>query len=199
MRIPSLESRLCPLAVTAVCLVSGLLPPDLVHRLEYNRTAILAGEWWRLVSGHFVHLSGSHLLMNLAALWLIRELFLQRENPLVCCLYRLPLLTIGTALGLLLLSPELAWYRGLSGILHGLLVFALLQQLTRQPGSTALLLTLLAGKLAWEQLAGPLPGSESWTGGRVIVDAHLYGALSGVLLWAAERIYATMIHQEVSG
>ena len=87
----------------------------------------------------------------------------------------------------------------LSGILHGLLVFALLQQLTQQPRSTALLLTLVAGKIAWEQLAGPLPGSESWTGGRVIVDAHLYGALSGTLLWAAERIYATMIHQEVAG
>lgn len=199
MKTPPLEPRLCPLAITLVCLALGLLPAVATHRLEYERAAILAGEWWRLLSGHFVHLGWSHLLMNLAGLWLIWELFLNRDNPVPTCLYRLPLLTIGTSLGLLLLSPEVAWYRGLSGLLHGLLAFALLQQLARQPLSSSLLLALFAGKIAWEQLAGPLPGSESWTGGRVIVDAHLYGMLSGVLLWALERAYAYMFSHEVVG
>ena len=53
---------------------------------------------------------------------------------------------------------------------------------------------LVAGKLVWEQLAGPLPGSESASGGAVIVDAHLYGAMGGVLatllMWRRVRTAA---------
>lgn len=199
MKSLSVGPLICPLAITAICTLLGLLPDAVADHLQYRHSAILAGEWWRLVTGHFVHLSWSHLLMNLAGLWLIWQLFLSQENPIPYCLYRLPLLTLGTSLGLLLLSPEVAWYRGLSGILHGLLGLALLQQLARQPLSSSILLALIAGKLAWEQLSGPLPGSESWTAGRVIVDAHLYGMLSGVLLWVFERSYSFLIDHEVAG
>ena len=44
-----------------------------------------------------------------------------------------------------------------------------------------LLVAGLAGKLIWEQLAGPLPISESTSGGPVLVDAHLYGTVGGVI------------------
>jgi membrane associated rhomboid family serine protease len=40
---------------------------------------------------------------------------------------------------------------------------------------------VLLGKLAYEQIAGPLPGSEQSTGGAVVVVAHLYGAIAGVV------------------
>ena len=40
----------------------------------------------------------------------------------------------------------------------------------------------LAMKLAYEQLLGPLPGSEGTAGGEVVVVAHLYGAISGALI-----------------
>ena len=44
-----------------------------------------------------------------------------------------------------------------------------------------MLAVFVAGKLLWEQTVGPLPGSESSAGGTVIVNAHLYGAVGGVL------------------
>ena len=47
---------------------------------------------------------------------------------------------------------------------------------------------IVAGKLAWEQFAGPLPGSESGSGGPVIVDAHLYGAVGGLLAAVLIRV-----------
>jgi rhomboid family GlyGly-CTERM serine protease len=199
MKAPHLESYLCPLVISVVCVILNMLPADLTHQLQYAYAPVIAGEWWRIVTGHLVHLGWSHLLMNLAGLWLIWQLFLSREKPIPYCLYRLPVLTIGPSLGLLLLSPEVAWYRGLSGMLHGLLAYALLQQLGRQPLQSSLLLALFAGKLAWEQFSGPLPGSESWTGGRVIVDAHLYGMLCGVLLWTFERGFSVMNNHEVVG
>ena len=189
----------CTLFVSGLCLVIALLPTSTMELLQYERTAILAGEWWRLITGHLVHLGWNHLIMNLIGFWLIWHLFLSNENPLAYCFYRLPLLTMGTSLGLLFLSPEVAWYRGLSGVLHGLLSLALLRQSRQQPVISSLLLVLLTIKLAWEQIAGPLPGSEPWIDGRVIVDAHLYGALCGVILWLLERSYTLLTHREVTG
>ena len=46
----------------------------------------------------------------------------------------------------------------------------------------------LVAKLAWEQTLGPLPMTARTAGGPVIVNAHLYGSLGGVLacglIWA---------------
>ena len=42
----------------------------------------------------------------------------------------------------------------------------------------------VVAKLAWEQVAGPLPFSEATAGGGVVIAAHLYGAVGG-LVWFA--------------
>jgi hypothetical protein len=39
---------------------------------------------------------------------------------------------------------------------------------------------LVVAKVIWEQLSGPLPGSEGLAGAAVVVNAHLYGALAGI-------------------
>jgi hypothetical protein len=44
---------------------------------------------------------------------------------------------------------------------------------------------VVVGKVAYEQIAGPLPGSEATSGGAVIVDAHLYGIIGGTAVAAA--------------
>jgi membrane associated rhomboid family serine protease len=48
-----------------------------------------------------------------------------------------------------------------------------------------ILAVFLAGKLAWEQTQGALPFGALHGPMTVVVDAHLYGALGGVLaaLW----------------
>ena len=79
------------------------------------------------------------------------------------------------------LNPELYWYVGMSGLLHGLLAAGLVPRLRRINLETAVLALLLMAKIGWEQFGGPLPGSESTSGGPVVVDAHLYGAIGGVL------------------
>ncbi len=177
--------------LSLLCLLPALAGDHAADWLRYDRPAILDGQLWRLLSGHFIHLGWSHLAMNLAGLWLIGLLYGH------CLRWRQWLIVIvlsGMAISLLflLLNPTLIWYVGLSGILHTLIVSGILLQLRRQlmPGEWMLLL-LVVGKLAWEQSAGSLPGSADLAGGPVIVDAHLYGALVGMVfgLWLRPALH----------
>ncbi len=178
------QGRLTPLLLYSLCLLILLLPDSWQQMLRYENTAIGNGEVWRLFSAHLVHLGWPHLLLNLLAFWLILELFFLANRRLTL---RLLLLALGTSLGLLLFSPHVGWYVGFSGVLHGLLALALLDRVLISPQSSVIMLALLAGKLLWEQLQGPLPGSVSLTQGSVIVDAHLYGAIAGAVVWGLER------------
>jgi rhomboid family GlyGly-CTERM serine protease len=149
--------------------------------LRYERTAVLQGEYWRLVTGHLVHGSGQHLLLNAVGLGLIAALF-PRE-------YSLPgwLLVLGSSvviidLGFVFLEPQLQWYVGLSGVLHGALAAGAIGWWRHESKPLALALTaVLIGKLAWEQWHGALPLSGDMP---VVVDAHLYGAIGGALAGA---------------
>lgn len=162
----------------------GLFGESARQLLRYERAEILQEhEFWRLLSGHFVHLGWPHLLLNLAGCLLVWLLF-RRD-------YRLSqwaLLIMGTALGISLgflwLNPTLDWYVGLSGLLHGLFAAGLLSWLREGGIDSWLVFLVFAAKLGWEQWVGPLPLTSESAGGPVIVDAHFYGALSGAALAA---------------
>lgn len=166
-----------------LALISALLAlggADLAGALRYQRAEILHGQLWRLLSAHLLHLGGAHLLLNLCGLGLVWALFARElSGPdgwlvLLCS-------ALGVSLGLLLFDPGLDWYVGLSGVLHGLFAAGALRHWRERPAEAALMLTVLAGKLLWEQLLGPLPGTSAVAGGPVVVDAHLFGALGGCL------------------
>jgi len=177
-----------PLRTTAYQLVAALVLlcitlqyMGLSDTLDYQRSLIANGHWWLLLSGNFVHLGPNHLWMNLAGLLLVMMLVWQHFNTLEWLTLILAC-SVGVGLGLWFFNPEVESYVGFSGTLHGLIIAGTLADLRTFPKSAGLLLVLVAGKLAWEQFAGALPGSESVAGGRVLVDAHLYGAIGGALL-----------------
>lgn len=148
--------------------------------LRYQRDAIVTEhQYWRLLTGHLVHGSWRHAGLNLAGLLLIVSLFRG-------CYTLRQWLLIGLAsaacidLGMLLLMPQLDWYVGLSGILHGLLAAGAVAWWRSEDRLLAgLLSAILLGKLAWEQWQGALPLSGELP---VIVNAHLYGAVAGLLV-----------------
>jgi rhomboid family GlyGly-CTERM serine protease len=148
--------------------------------LRYDRVWIGQGETWRLLSGHFAHLGWSHLALNSAGLllvwFLIGDSYTIRDWLIIMAV---SLASID--IGFWLLNPELYWYVGMSGLLNGLLAAGLAPRLRRINAETAVLTLLLVAKICWEQFGGALPGSESTSGGPVVVDAHLYGAFGGVL------------------
>jgi len=182
-----LERWQLPLVVIVVSI--ALLFGDDVTRdwLRFERAGIARGELWRLLSGHLVHLGPSHVALNLAGLclawYLVREAFAKTQWWFV--------LAFGVSLidaGFWFLNPELQWYVGLSGVLHTLLVAGVVAAAGKEHRELIVIGILVAAKIGWEQVAGPLPGSVESSGGAVIVDAHLYGSVAGVLAGLFKRI-----------
>lgn len=149
--------------------------------LQYDRHAIVDGEYYRLLTGHLVHLGWPHLLLNLAGLALIWLLVGDRYN-------RLQWLAVLAGTAVLIdaafwyFLPELRWYVGLSGVLHGLLVAGAIVLLSVRRVEGIILLSAVSAKLVYEYLLGPMPGSTSSVGGNVVTEAHLYGAIGGAIM-----------------
>ena len=153
---------------------------------RYDRDALAAGEYWRLVSGHLVHLGWGHLWPNLAALVVIGFLF---EGTLRTTDWLLTALVAGGAidLGLFSLDPGVRWYVGLSGVLHGFVAAGAFELALRRQALGVILGVALSAKIVFEQTVGPVPLTAGAVGGPVIVAAHLYGATGGLLTAAAAR------------
>jgi len=166
-------------AVATLCFVLQTAGFDQI--LRFDRDAIANGQVWLLLSGNFVHLGSSHLLMNMAGFALVVALVWTHFNCVEWVLIML-FSSLVVGVGLYLLDKEVFWYVGFSGTLHGLIIAGSLADVRHYPKSALLLLTLIIGKLAWEQFAGALPGSESVAGGSVVVNAHLYGAIGGAVM-----------------
>jgi rhomboid family GlyGly-CTERM serine protease len=179
-----------PLALALVLIAVQLLGAPAWETLPYDRAAILdGGEYARLVTAHFFHYDLAHLAWNLVGLALVAALF-AREFDLRGWIVILIASTVAVDLGFLVFEPQLAWYVGFSGVLHGLMAAGLCAWLWRTPDAiTALVAVLFALKLGWEHLMGPLPFTASTLAVPVIHEAHTYGAIGGTAaaLWILWR------------
>lgn len=167
-------------ALLAACLLLAA-GGDAARELgRWQRDAIDTGEYWRLVSGHLVHLGFGHLWPNLVALAIIGLLF---EDVFRNADWA----RIGAAavaaidLGLYVFDPEVAWYVGLSGVLHGYVAAGALALILRKEKLGVVLAAGIAAKLIFEQVVGPVPFTAASVGGPVVVAAHLYGVFGALL------------------
>jgi rhomboid family GlyGly-CTERM serine protease len=152
------------------------LGDNVTDLLRYDRGAIAAGGWWRLLTAHVVHLDLHHLLLNSLGLVLVWSLFAADYDAVEWCIIVLSG-ALAISSGLWWLSPRVAWYVGASGVLHTMVAAGTAKHLARKDWDRWLLLVPLIAKLAYEQLGGPEPPL-------VVVDAHLYGALCGFAVGA---------------
>jgi len=178
-----LRSPAHQLAICVALLCISLQYMGLDDLLRWERSLIAQGDWWLLLTGNFVHLGQSHLWMNIVGFALVVALVWTHFSVKQWCLVIL-FSSLVVGISLWFFNPEVTGYVGFSGTLHGLILAGCLADLRSYPKSAAILLTLIIAKLTWEQIAGPLPGSESTAGGSVLVDSHLYGAIGGAIIGA---------------
>jgi rhomboid family GlyGly-CTERM serine protease len=145
--------------------------------LRYDRGAIAAGGWWRLLTAHIVHLDVHHLILNELGLVLVWSLFASDYDAVEWCAIVLSG-ALAISSGLWWLSPRVGWYVGASGVLHTVMGAGVAKHLAERSWDRWILTVGLCAKLAWEQWSGPAAPL-------IVVDAHLYGALSGFIVGAA--------------
>lgn len=177
--VPWLTLTTAALALS-LFLQAGPAAPGLV----YDRSAIVAGQWWRLLSGHLVHSDLSHLGWDMAGLLVLGWLF---EKQIGAWKYAMVLLS-----GMVAVDIWLWWgqaplrYCGMSGFLNTLLAAGLVRQwhvsrhvLVPLVGFGAIL------KIAWETLHGQaLLTDTAWPAVPLAHAAGFAGGLCVALLCA---------------
>jgi rhomboid family GlyGly-CTERM serine protease len=171
---------LVPAFLTIIACIVALGGDEAREWLRYDRQALDGGQYWRLLTGHVTHMGVSHLVLNVAGVYLVWVLvgsWLSISGWILV----LSVGVTGIDLGFWFLDKNLVWYVGLSGLLHTLLVAGAFAGLWKRRAESLVILLVVFGKIAYEQIAGPMPGSELSSGGPVVVNAHLYGALAGLI------------------
>lgn len=154
----------------------GAIPDELV----LNRDGIAQGEWWRMISGHWVHSDAQHAVWNITALLLLGALF----EPVLKQRIWSDLLIASFLLSIwvMVYMPELAAYCGLSGILNTLLVSGSLTLWQQRRIITLLIIPVLAFFKSVVELYQhqAIFTHTAWPS---VPEAHLVGMGIGLLLF----------------
>ena len=172
-----------PLLLALLSCTLWLFEPASGQLFAYERSAIEQMEWWRVLSGNIVHTNGFHLLLNLGGLVLLWALHGEHYRPLRF-LHVIVWCSVLTGLGLYAFNTELHWYAGLSGTLHGLFTWGACMDVKHGFRSGFALLVGIAVKIGWEQAYGASDGVASLIDANVAVNAHLFGAIAGLIVFA---------------
>jgi rhomboid family GlyGly-CTERM serine protease len=185
---PTFLNWLSPLVIACLIVLLQAGGTPVYELLRYERQAVFAGELWRLVTSNFVHLGWAHCLLNLAGLGLC-TVFAAGTRSWRAWASAIGVLALGVGLLLLLASPGVADYAGLSGVLYGLFVWVLAPLAWRGGLVPRLALAFVCARIAWQMLFDSTGAQSALIGGNVVAEGHLYGALCAIALlgWEALR------------
>lgn len=180
------------LAVVA-CMAFLFVPEGVVSWFSFDRQAIFSGQLWRLWTGHLAHFSVQHALVDTSVLFLVgavaeRELGAPRVG--FALLVGAPAISVG----LLILAPEMFYYRGASGISMLLAVAGGMSIWQARPKLRFFLVacgTLLVLKVLFEAIGLSLDMANLPNVVQVAWQAHLLG---GFLGWGL-GVYGQRVHE----
>jgi len=164
------------------CLLLGPWNEAGIELCKLDRSALQDGEYWRFWTGQLVHLSWQHLLLNVAGVIVLQQMF-GKELNVVVLLWGYAV--IGLVIGVCMLAfSRFGSIVGLSAMLHGLFAFAACLAMRRDGLLGWGVLLVIGAKVVWEQLQGGSNFMQELIGLPVAVDTHLYGFSAGLVLGA---------------
>ncbi|GAA6135315.1 rhombosortase [Oceaniserpentilla sp. 4NH20-0058] len=169
-----------PLVFAAFVLLLVASNPWLKSLLRYDEGAIAQGEYWRLLTAHFMHLGWIHGLLNGLGFLLLAAM-----NPAGRVINWLLFYLASSFLISIYIMFESGtyYYVGASGVLHGLFILGAYFSQSLDLWRRHLLMLIIIVKLFWEQSGYYQDtGVSAAIGGHVYVDAHLIGGLCGLAL-----------------
>ena len=173
------------MVLAAIVFVGAVFEPTSSDVLKFDRQRIVSGEWWRLFSAHFVHLSVMHAVGNVLGIAMCAYIagpYLNNLRGFILLMWCVAFV----GLGLFYFVEYLQLYVGLSGVLHGLLLVAPFVSHFYSSKVASLFALLITAKIIWEQ--SPWYDDMavfSVIGGRVEANAHLLGYIAGLLFLLA--------------
>ncbi len=147
---PHLAAATLASAVFSIPAVLLFLLPGAAGWFEYDREALAAGQLWRVVGCHWTHWSFDHLAWDLLAFAVLVLIGWSRSPRRSLAV--LALSTVAIPLVVFIALPEMALYRGLSGIDSALFMLVALVKLrdalaARRGGVALAVAFLIAGFL----------------------------------------------------
>lgn len=148
--------------------------------LQFERSALALGEWWRIVTGHLTHFDANHLAWDVGALLVLGTLCETASRRRTAMALGLASVAISAAVWAF--QPQFESYRGLSGLdsaLFALFATSLIEQ--RRHAPVLLGVVALFGVLAKcvFEIATGTPAFASGDGYSPVPLAHLVGVLCG--------------------
>lgn len=171
--------------------------PGAADLLQYDRDALLRGEWWRVLSGHLAHFSTNHLAWDVGVLLVLGGMCEAESRGRT--LAALLVSSLGITAALWWWQPGLTIYRGLSGLdsaLFGLLAGRLLhrpQKIARFTGALALLVVLAKSGCELRTDATVFASGEGYA---PVPLAHVLGVVGGLL--SAGRVPRWLVSRATS-
>ena len=156
-----------------------------INTLAYHRTTFIA-QWWQCVTANLVHANWMHWLLNILNFFALIILFgyalsgieliifyLLSSIFIICCIY--------------LYSDQVTSYVGASGVLYSLAVYGGIVTFKYNKIVSSLVLIYVAVKIFAHNWINSIMGVDILLGNlHIITDAHLYGALFGVIFGIAK-------------
>jgi len=176
-----------PANVTISLIIGGLIvifatfPNTFFPLLSLEHNKLAQGELWRIVTSSLVHFGWAHALMNLSAFAIF---VFALGNAFSTSRFIALILFCCSVVGISIywLNPEYETYAGLSGAVHGFFVAGFFVNKRHTWWLNSIFICVIVGKVFMEHQPGyHTTELQALLPVAVAYDAHLYGAVAGLV------------------